>query len=245
MKCGCETVREYFKISYSSEHESLAVLWNITGLPSLPGVWLNTEGNNAAANICILLFLTSLFVSFSFTFTCFLSISLSLSFPPVFGWTERETAHLPISFPPRIINYIFWSRSSSVALHHYGSLKCSSQLNQERLIIASHNLHNCLFVIWVTSVNICFVTFMIYINIAIYEIKIISPVINMMMIIIVILNIMIMIIIYLLLLIIIIIILVIIIVWCRNCVAMAKDSRSTFPIMDENGCPVDPTIFPR
>ena len=92
-----------------------------------------------------------------------------------------------------------------MALHHYGSLKCSSQLNQERLIIASHNLHNCLFVIWVTSVNICFVTFMIYINIAIYEIKIISPVINMMMIIIVILNIMIMIIIYLLLLLIIII----------------------------------------
>ena len=32
---------------------------------------------------------------------------------------------------------------------------------------------------------------------------------------------------------------------CRNCVAMAKDSRSTFPIIDENGCPVDPTIFPR
>ena len=31
----------------------------------------------------------------------------------------------------------------------------------------------------------------------------------------------------------------------RNCVAMAKDSRSTFPIIDENGCPVDPTIFPR
>ena len=26
---------------------------------------------------------------------------------------------------------------------------------------------------------------------------------------------------------------------------MAKDSRSTFPIIDENGCPVDPTIFPR
>ena len=109
-----------------------------------------------------------------------------------------------------VLSIIFCSRSSSVALHYYGSLKCSSQLNQERLIIASHNLHNCLFVIWVTSVNICFVTFMIYINIAIYEIKIISPVINMMMIIIVILNIMIMIIIYLLLLIIIIIMLLII-----------------------------------
>ena len=26
---------------------------------------------------------------------------------------------------------------------------------------------------------------------------------------------------------------------------MAKDSRSTFPIIDDNGCPVDPTIFPR
>ena len=36
------------------------------------------------------------------------------------------------------------------------------------------------------------------------------------------------------------------IIFCsRNCVAMAKDSRSTFPIIDENGCPVDPTIFPR
>merc|ERR1719350_1267869 len=33
--------------------------------------------------------------------------------------------------------------------------------------------------------------------------------------------------------------------FARNCVAMAKDSRSTFPIIDENGCPVDPTIFPR
>ena len=33
--------------------------------------------------------------------------------------------------------------------------------------------------------------------------------------------------------------------FCRNCVAMAKDSRSTFPIIDDNGCPVDPTIFPR
>ena len=26
---------------------------------------------------------------------------------------------------------------------------------------------------------------------------------------------------------------------------MAKDSRSTFPIIDDEGCPVDPTIFPR
>merc|ERR1712192_6648 len=34
-------------------------------------------------------------------------------------------------------------------------------------------------------------------------------------------------------------------IFARNCVAMAKDSRSTFPIIDENGCPVDPTIFPR
>lgn len=34
-------------------------------------------------------------------------------------------------------------------------------------------------------------------------------------------------------------------IFARNCVAMAKDSRSTFPIIDENGCPVDPNIFPR
>lgn len=34
-------------------------------------------------------------------------------------------------------------------------------------------------------------------------------------------------------------------IFARSCVAMAKDSRSTFPIIDENGCPVDPTIFPR
>jgi len=34
-------------------------------------------------------------------------------------------------------------------------------------------------------------------------------------------------------------------IFARNCVAMAKDSRSTFPIIDDNGCPVDPTIFPR
>ena len=40
-------------------------------------------------------------------------------------------------------------------------------------------------------------------------------------------------------------IIIIMILLPRNCVAMAKDSRSTFPIIDENGCPVDPTIFPR
>jgi hypothetical protein len=34
-------------------------------------------------------------------------------------------------------------------------------------------------------------------------------------------------------------------IFARNCVAMAKDSRSTFPILDAEGCPVDPTIFPR
>ncbi|TRY63939.1 hypothetical protein TCAL_10951 [Tigriopus californicus] len=34
-------------------------------------------------------------------------------------------------------------------------------------------------------------------------------------------------------------------IFARSCVAMAKDSRSTFPIIDDNGCPVDPTIFPR
>ncbi len=34
-------------------------------------------------------------------------------------------------------------------------------------------------------------------------------------------------------------------IFARSCVAMAKDSRSTFPIIDEDGCPVDPTIFPR
>jgi hypothetical protein len=27
-------------------------------------------------------------------------------------------------------------------------------------------------------------------------------------------------------------------------VAMAKDSKSTFQIIDDEGCPVDPTIFP-
>lgn len=34
-------------------------------------------------------------------------------------------------------------------------------------------------------------------------------------------------------------------IFARSCVAMAKDSRSTFPIIDDEGCPVDPTIFPR
>ncbi|XP_043243126.1 uncharacterized protein LOC122392384 isoform X3 [Amphibalanus amphitrite] len=34
-------------------------------------------------------------------------------------------------------------------------------------------------------------------------------------------------------------------IFARNCVAMAKDARSTFRIIDENGCPVDTNIFPR
>ncbi|XP_043190811.1 uncharacterized protein LOC122364481 isoform X1 [Amphibalanus amphitrite] len=34
-------------------------------------------------------------------------------------------------------------------------------------------------------------------------------------------------------------------IFARNCVAMAKDAKSTFQIIDENGCPVDPNIFPR
>lgn len=34
-------------------------------------------------------------------------------------------------------------------------------------------------------------------------------------------------------------------IFARSCIAMAKDSRSTFPIIDDNGCPADPTIFPR
>ncbi|XP_059480335.1 uncharacterized protein LOC132199546 [Neocloeon triangulifer] len=33
-------------------------------------------------------------------------------------------------------------------------------------------------------------------------------------------------------------------IFARSCVAMAKDSKSTFEIIDENGCPVDSTIFP-
>lgn len=33
-------------------------------------------------------------------------------------------------------------------------------------------------------------------------------------------------------------------IFARSCVAMAKDARSTFEIIDEHGCPVDHTIFP-
>ncbi|CAN7993009.1 unnamed protein product, partial [Ixodes hexagonus] len=33
-------------------------------------------------------------------------------------------------------------------------------------------------------------------------------------------------------------------IFARSCIAMAKDARSTFEIIDERGCPVDPTIFP-
>ncbi|XP_026816574.1 LOW QUALITY PROTEIN: uncharacterized protein LOC113556053 [Rhopalosiphum maidis] len=33
-------------------------------------------------------------------------------------------------------------------------------------------------------------------------------------------------------------------IFARSCVAMAKDSKSTFQIIDDEGCPVDPTIFP-
>lgn len=33
-------------------------------------------------------------------------------------------------------------------------------------------------------------------------------------------------------------------IFARSCIAMAKDARSTFEIIDENGCPVDHTIFP-
>ncbi|XP_023215849.1 uncharacterized protein LOC111618533 isoform X2 [Centruroides sculpturatus] len=33
-------------------------------------------------------------------------------------------------------------------------------------------------------------------------------------------------------------------IFARSCVAMAKDARSTFEIIDERGCPVDQTIFP-
>ncbi|KAB7495992.1 hypothetical protein Anas_07410 [Armadillidium nasatum] len=33
-------------------------------------------------------------------------------------------------------------------------------------------------------------------------------------------------------------------IFARSCVAMAKDSRSTFQIIDDDGCPVEPTIFP-
>ncbi|KAH7981264.1 hypothetical protein HPB49_022809 [Dermacentor silvarum] len=33
-------------------------------------------------------------------------------------------------------------------------------------------------------------------------------------------------------------------IFARSCIAMAKDARSTFEIIDERGCPVDPSIFP-
>ena len=33
-------------------------------------------------------------------------------------------------------------------------------------------------------------------------------------------------------------------IFARSCVAMAKDSKSTFEIIDDEGCPVDPSIFP-
>ncbi|XP_071050814.1 uncharacterized protein [Onthophagus taurus] len=33
-------------------------------------------------------------------------------------------------------------------------------------------------------------------------------------------------------------------IFARSCVAMAKDSKSTFQIIDEDGCPLDPSIFP-
>ncbi|XP_042908270.1 uncharacterized protein [Parasteatoda tepidariorum] len=34
-------------------------------------------------------------------------------------------------------------------------------------------------------------------------------------------------------------------IFARSCYAMAKDGRSTFEIIDDRGCPVDPVIFPR
>lgn len=33
-------------------------------------------------------------------------------------------------------------------------------------------------------------------------------------------------------------------IFARSCVAMAKDARSTFEIIDQHGCPVDHSIFP-
>uniref|UniRef100_T1K6H2 ZP domain-containing protein n=3 Tax=Tetranychus urticae TaxID=32264 RepID=T1K6H2_TETUR len=33
-------------------------------------------------------------------------------------------------------------------------------------------------------------------------------------------------------------------IFARSCVAMAKDARSTFEIIDDHGCPVDNSIFP-
>ncbi|UYV79377.1 hypothetical protein LAZ67_17002369 [Cordylochernes scorpioides] len=34
-------------------------------------------------------------------------------------------------------------------------------------------------------------------------------------------------------------------IFARSCVAMAKDARSTFEVIDERGCPVDSAIFPK
>jgi hypothetical protein len=34
-------------------------------------------------------------------------------------------------------------------------------------------------------------------------------------------------------------------IFARSCIAMAKDSRSTFAIIDDEGCPVEPSIFPK
>jgi hypothetical protein len=34
-------------------------------------------------------------------------------------------------------------------------------------------------------------------------------------------------------------------IFARSCIAMAKDSRSTFSIIDDDGCPVEPSIFPK
>ncbi|ODM98215.1 Cuticlin-1 [Orchesella cincta] len=34
-------------------------------------------------------------------------------------------------------------------------------------------------------------------------------------------------------------------IFARSCIAMAKDSRSTFNIIDDEGCPVEPSIFPK
>lgn len=33
-------------------------------------------------------------------------------------------------------------------------------------------------------------------------------------------------------------------IFARSCVAMAKDARTSFKIIDDDGCPTDPTIFP-
>merc|ERR1712038_70160 len=34
-------------------------------------------------------------------------------------------------------------------------------------------------------------------------------------------------------------------IFARSCLAMAKDSRTTFAIIDDDGGPINPTIFPR